>query len=78
MEMVKVHCCCITGGFGGTALIATQLTQTQLTVYWPLAIVYCVPGPQMEQSGRFIPLKYCKALDYILYAIHFVVYDGVL
>ena len=54
--MVKVHCCSTTGGYGGTALIASQLTQTLLIASWPWVIVYYALDPQMELLGKFIPL----------------------
>ena len=60
--IVKVHCCSTTGGCGGTAPIASQLTQTLLIAYWLLAIVYCALDPQMELLGKLIPLAICHSL----------------
>ena len=67
--MVKVHCCSTTGGCGGTALIASQLTQTLLIAYWPLAIVYSALDPQMELLGKFIPLAICHSFTRSRHAI---------
>ena len=48
MEMGKEHCCSTIGGCGVTVQIAIQLTQTLLTVCWPLVTVFSVVAPRME------------------------------